>query len=140
MSRGDRPANLIHACRRESEPRIPASITVISSSRTTYTAAPISATRWTRSATSVFDKCRDVIAGELVAAFEGGKLDEEGEPDDLSLELFHELDRPRHRAARREKVVDDQDARAGFDRVLVHLEGRRSGSRGRPSALARGTD
>src|SRR2546423_13909866 len=82
--------------------------------------------RWTRLATSVLDERCDVITGELVAAFERGELDEKGETDDLAFELLHELDGAGHRAAGCEEIVDDEDASARFDRVLVHLEGRRA--------------
>src|SRR5206468_9355782 len=74
----------------------------------------------------VGDQRRDVIAGELVASFERGELDQECEADDLALELLHELDGAGHSATRREEVVDDQHPRARLDRILVHLEGRRT--------------
>src|SRR5947208_3990532 len=74
----------------------------------------------------VLDQRCDFVTRELVAAFERGQLDQECETDDLALELFHELDGPGHRAPSCEEIVDDQDASARLDRVLVHLERRRT--------------
>src|SRR6266540_4264339 len=126
ISRGDRPRDAIAACSRGSEPRRPASMTVMSSSRIAKAVAPISGTAKILSATSVRDERDNVEARELLTAFESGELDEERDRDDLALELLHELDRPRDSAAGGEQIIDDQDFRARFDRVLVHLERRRT--------------
>src|SRR6266576_2910135 len=71
------------------------------------------------------ERC-DFVTCKLVAALESGELDEEGETDDLTLELLHELDRAGHRSTGREEIVDDEHPRARFDRVPVHLESRRA--------------
>src|SRR4030081_2134675 len=105
---------------------MPPSITVISSSRTTYALAPMSGTRWTRAATSVLDERGDVIARELVATFERCELYQERKPDDLALQLLHELDGARNRATGGEEIVDDEHTSSRLDRILVHLEGRRA--------------
>src|ERR1700704_4240462 len=105
---------------------MPPSITVISSSRRTYALAPMSGTRWTRAATSVLDERGDVIARELVAAFERGELYQERKPDDLAFQLLHELDGARNRAAGGEEIIDDEHTSSRLDRILVHLEGRRA--------------
>src|SRR2546427_13170182 len=80
----------------------------------------------TRSPTSVRDERDDVEAAQLLASFERAQLDEEREGDDLAFELLHELDRTGHGAAGRQEVVHDEDARAGLEGVLVHLERRRA--------------
>src|SRR6266550_3506117 len=74
----------------------------------------------------VLDERCDFVTRQFLAAFERGELDEERETDDLALELLHELDRAGHGPAGRKEIVDDEDARPGFDRVLVHLERRRA--------------
>src|SRR6266508_1517011 len=51
---------------------------------------------------------RDLVALEALAPLQELQLDEERERHDLALQLLHELDRPRDRAARREEVVDDE--------------------------------
>src|SRR5687767_10347082 len=68
------------------------------------------------------DECNYVVPRELVATLESGELDEERERDDLSFELFHQLDRPGDGPAGRQEVVDDEHFRAGTDGVAVHLE------------------
>src|SRR6267378_2424816 len=76
------------------------------------------------SSSSVLDERGDLVTRELLAPFQSSELDEERETDDLTLELLHKLDRAGHGAAGGEQVVDDQHTRAGFHRVLVHLERR----------------
>src|SRR5437867_12070606 len=75
---------------------------------------------------SVRDERDDVEAAQLLASFERAQLDEECEGDDLPFELLHELYRPGNGAPGRQEVVHNEDARARFEGVLVHLEGRRS--------------
>src|SRR2546428_11406970 len=71
---------------------------------------------------SVMEQRVQVVLAEPVPALEEVELDDERAAADLAAELLDEAGDRLHRAAGREHVVVDQDARAGLDRLRVQLE------------------
>jgi hypothetical protein len=69
------------------------------------------------------EKAEDVVVGEAVAAAEEVEFDGDAEGGDFAAQALDEFDGGLHGAASGEEVVDDDDALAGTDGVLVDLEG-----------------
>src|SRR5579875_1698773 len=70
----------------------------------------------------VVEKREDVVLREAGAAAEEVEFDGDAEGDDFAAEALDELDGGLHGAAGGEQVVDDDDALAGTDGVLVNLQ------------------
>src|SRR5215469_3461490 len=70
----------------------------------------------------VVEKTEDIVVGEAGAAFEEVEFDGDGDAGDDAAEALDELNRGLHGATGGEEVVDDDDALAGKDGVLVDLQ------------------
>ena len=79
-----------------------------------------------RSLRVVFYQAEHLVSSQFVASLEEGEVNEEGDGDDLSTETADQLRRGRRGPARREQVVDDENALPLCDCVLVDLYGVRA--------------
>ena len=70
----------------------------------------------------VADQRAHVVAFEFFASAEKIKLDDEKQTDDFAAETFDQIERRARRSARRQQIIDNQDAMTFADGVTVYFE------------------